>query len=199
MNGARHLTFDGWRHLRVARHPYSSSVHLTPEVVTPQLRGLFGRPYVYAVETESTQHLAPADAPHGTVALAEHQTKGRGRLGRVWVDEPSTGLKFSVTLRPPQPVARWPEITLVAAAAVSGAIPGSTIKHPNDVLLNGLKVAGILADATDRVVLGIGINVGSTPWPDSGYVNADRLELLVEILERLEAGYDAWAAQLTDS
>ena len=42
MNGARHLTFDGWRHLRVARHPYSSSVHLTPEVVTPQLRGLFG-------------------------------------------------------------------------------------------------------------------------------------------------------------
>ena len=193
------MKFDGWRRLRVARHPYSSSVHLTPDVVTPRLRGSFGRPYIYAVETESTQHMAPIDTPHGTVALAEHQTKGRGRLGRVWIDEPGTGLKFSITLRPPQPVSRWPEITLVAAAAVSGAVPGSTIKHPNDVLLDGLKIAGILADATDRVVLGIGINVGSTPWPDSGFVDADRLDLLVDVLERLEVGYDAWVAGLTGS
>ena len=67
------------------------------------------------------------------------------------------------------------------------------------MLLDGLKVAGILADATDRVVLGIGINVGSTPWPDSGFVEADRLELLVEILERLELGYNAWVEGLKDS
>ena len=193
------MKFDGWRHLKVARPPYSSSVHLTPDVVIPRLRGSFGHPYIYEVVTESTQLMAPPDAPHGTVALAEHQTKGRGRLGRVWIDEPATGLKFSVTLRPPLPVSRWPEITLVAAAAVSGAVPRSTIKHPNDVLLDGLKVAGILADATDRVVLGIGINVGSTPWPDSGFVEADRLELLVEILERLELGYNAWVEGLKDS
>ena len=114
----------------------------------PGCAGSFGRPYLYAAETPSTQTMPPDDAPHGTVALAEHQTAGRGRLGRVWVDEPGTGLAFSVVLRPPPPVARWPELTLVAAEAVAGAIgAGATIKHPNDVLVEGRKVAGILAEA----------------------------------------------------
>jgi BirA family biotin operon repressor/biotin-[acetyl-CoA-carboxylase] ligase len=143
--------------------------------------------------------MLPEDAPHGSVAVAEHQTEGRGRLGRVWVDEPGTGLALSVVLHPPPPIARWPEITLVAAKAVAGAIgEGATIKHPNDVLLDGRKVAGILAEAGDRVVLGIGVNVGLAPWAGAGSVDADRLELLVEILDRLERGYDRWVAGLTD-
>ncbi len=61
------------------------------------------------------------------------------------------------------------------------------------MLLDGRKVAGILAEASGHVVLGIGVNVGSAPWPGAGYVEAERLGLLVAILERLERRYDAWA------
>src|SRR5579871_5198586 len=169
-------------------------MELTPDVVVPRLRGRFGQPYLYRCETESTQTMAPADAAHGTVALAEHQTAGRGRRGGVWLDEPGAGLALSLVLRPPGPLARWPELTLIAAEAVADAVgPGATVKHPNDVLLDGRKVAGILAEATDHVVLGIGVNVGSAPWPGAGFVPADRLELLLAILERLETRYGSWA------
>src|SRR5262249_13861871 len=151
----------GWPQGRMRagpRHsPYSSAVALSPEIVLPSLRGTFGREYRYAAETASTQTMLAGDANHGAVALAEHQTAGRGRLGRVWIDEPGTGLSFSVVLEPPLPVRRWPELTLVAARAVAVAIgPGATIKEPNDVLLDGGKVAGILAEARDesRVVVG---------------------------------------------
>src|SRR6185437_14546934 len=90
-------------------------------------------------------------------------------------------------------VASWPTLTLVAADAVAGAIgEGATIKEPNDVLVDGRKVAGILAEAAEHVVLGIGVNVGAAPWPGAGSVEADRLELLVEILLRLERGYRSW-------
>ena len=168
---------------------------LEPEVVLPRLRGSFGREYHWAAEATTTQRMLPAGAAHGAVALAEHQTEGRGRLGRTWTD---SALMLSVALYPPQPVARWPELTLVAAHAVAGAIgPGATIKHPNDVLVGGRKAAGILAEAGERVVLGIGINVGSTAWPGSGFVHADRLDLLVEVLERLENGYDTWLHTLS--
>jgi BirA family biotin operon repressor/biotin-[acetyl-CoA-carboxylase] ligase len=172
-------------------------VALVPEIVLPRLRGSFGRPYLHAVEAPTTMAMPPADASHGTVALAEHQTAGRGRLGRIWVDEPGSGLAISVVLRPPQPMARWPELTLVAADAVAGAIgPGATIKEPNDVLVDGRKVAGILAEATDHVVMGIGVNIGQAPWPEAGAVDRDRLELLIEILDRLERRYDDWLDSL---
>jgi BirA family biotin operon repressor/biotin-[acetyl-CoA-carboxylase] ligase len=101
--------------------------------------------------------------------------------------------------RPPPPVAA-PELTLVAARAVADSIGATaTIKDPNDVLVRGRKAAGILAEAGEHVVLGIGVNVGSAPWPGAGFVERDRVELLVEILDRLERGYDAWAAGLTAS
>jgi BirA family biotin operon repressor/biotin-[acetyl-CoA-carboxylase] ligase len=168
-------------------------MELTSEAVLPRLRGSFGREYVWAPETGSTQRMLPADAAHGAVAVAEHQTEGRGRLGRVWVDEPRSGLTFSVCLRPPPPVARWPELTVVAARAVAGAIgPDAELKEPNDVLVGGRKVAGVLAEADERVVVGIGVNVGVAPWEGAGAVAADRLELLVSILERFEQGYDEW-------
>lgn len=161
--------------------------------MAPALRGTWGREYHWARETATTQRLLPEDAAHGAVALAEHQSEGRGRLGRSWVD---SGLMFSVALHPPQPVARWPELTLVAARAVADALgEGATIKHPNDVLIDGRKVAGILAEASERVVLGIGINVGGTLWPGAGFVERDRLDLLVEVLERLEQGYEAWLSR----
>jgi BirA family biotin operon repressor/biotin-[acetyl-CoA-carboxylase] ligase len=171
---------------------------LLPELVVPRLRGSFGRPYLHAFEAPSTQTMPPPDAPHGTVAFAEHQTQGRGRLGRVWIDEAGSGIAMSVVLRPSPPVADWPELTLIAAEAVAGAIgPGAEIKHPNDVLLGGRKVAGILAEAGEHVVLGIGVNVGSAPWEGAGFVDRDRLELLVEILDRLETGYNSWLSGRT--
>ena len=97
------------------------------------------------------------------------------------------------SLRPAPPVADWPQLTLVAAEAVAAAIgEGTAIKEPNDVLLDGRKVAGILAEASERVVLGIGVNVGSAPWPGAAAVAAERLDLLVAILWELERGYGAW-------
>jgi BirA family biotin operon repressor/biotin-[acetyl-CoA-carboxylase] ligase len=136
--------------------------------------------------------MLPPGAAHGAVAVAERQTEGRGRLGRTWVD---SALMFSVALYPEQPVADWPELTLVAAWSVADAIgPVASIKHPNDVLVNGRKAAGVLAEASTRVVLGIGINVGGTAWPGAGWVDRDRLDLLVDVLERLERGYDGWSA-----
>jgi BirA family transcriptional regulator, biotin operon repressor / biotin---[acetyl-CoA-carboxylase] ligase len=165
-------------------------VELTADVVLPALRGAFGRDYTFASEAPTTQRMFRDDARHGSVALTHHQSEGRGRLGRTWVD---SALMFSVLLEPPPPVAAWPELTLVAARAVAGAIgPEAEIKHPNDVLVDGRKVAGILAEASGRVVLGIGINVGGAGWPGAGWVERDRLELLVDVLARLEDGYAAW-------
>ncbi len=172
-------------------------VQLDAATVLPHLRGAFGREYHHAQETPTTQRMLPPDASHGAVAVAEHQTEGRGRLGRVWIDEPGRNLAFSVVLRAPLPIARWPELTVVAARAVAAAIgPEAQVKHPNDVLVNGRKVAGILAEASERVVLGIGVNVGACPWPGAGFVACDRLDLLVDVLVRLEQGYDAWLATL---
>jgi BirA family biotin operon repressor/biotin-[acetyl-CoA-carboxylase] ligase len=139
--------------------------------------------------------MLPAGAGHGAVALAEHQTAGRGRLGRVWIDAPEAGLTFSVALYPGPPVARWPELTLVAAGSIMTAIgPRATIKDPNDVLVDGRKVAGVLAEASERVVVGIGVNVGAVPWEGAGSVGGDRLELFVTILEHLEHGFETWQA-----
>jgi BirA family transcriptional regulator, biotin operon repressor / biotin---[acetyl-CoA-carboxylase] ligase len=170
---------------------------LRPEAVLPALRGAYGREFHYAAQTPTTQRMLPPGAAHGAVALAAHQTEGRGRLGRTWAD---SALMFSIALYPPLPVARWPELTIVAAQAVAGAIgPEATIKHPNDVLVEGRKVAGILAEASGRVVLGIGINVGAATWPGAGFVDRDPLELLVEVLERLERGYEAWTLTAGES
>jgi BirA family biotin operon repressor/biotin-[acetyl-CoA-carboxylase] ligase len=175
---------------------------LRPEDVLPRLRGAFGRTaYVYSVETPSTQRLLDG-RPHGAVAVAEHQTEGRGRRGSEWVDVPGRSLLVSVVLEPERPQAEWPQLTLVAARAVVEAIGrvagglAAEIDPPNDVLVAGRKVAGILAEAGEnRVVLGIGINVRETAWPGSGALGdeVDRAELLVTLLEELERGYEDWA------
>ena len=167
----------------------------------PLLRGSYGRGgYLYAESCPSTQRLAPEDAPHGTVAVAEHQTQGRGRLGRVWEDEPGASLLFSVVLRPRRPVAEWPTLTPVAGEAAAAAIETvagvrPAIKPPNDLLLGGRKLAGILAEAeSGRIVLGIGVNVAAAAYPGAACLGAgvDRAELLVELLVELERAVEAW-------
>lgn len=173
---------------------------LRPDDVLPRLRGAYGRTaYVYAESTPSTQRLLDG-RPHGSVAVADHQTEGRGRRGSEWVDVPGHSLLVSVVLEPERPQAEWPQLTLVAARAVVDAIGevaglAAEIDPPNDVLVDGRKVAGILAEAADRVVLGIGINVGETAWPGSGALGGEvgRAELLVVLLEELERRYELWA------
>ena len=179
----------------------------------PRLRGRFGRDYRYVERTASTQRLLD-DASEGAVAVADEQTEGRGRLGRSWVAGPGTSLLLSLLLEPPVAAARLPELTLVAGEACAEAIATvtglePTIKHPNDVLVGGRKVAGILAEARDgRVVLGLGVNVNAdenelptgTETPAGSLSLAagrefSRLELLVELLLRLERHYDAWTAR----
>jgi BirA family biotin operon repressor/biotin-[acetyl-CoA-carboxylase] ligase len=176
---------------------------LRPEQVQPLLRGSFGRDsYVYAESCPSTQRLAAPDAPHGTVAVAEHQTEGRGRLGRTWVDEPGASLLFSVVLRPTRPVQDWPTLTGVVGEAAADAVAALTalrpaIKPPNDLLLDGRKLAGILAEAQEgRIVLGIGVNVAAEPYPGSAALGAetDRAALLAELLVRLERAFAVWEA-----
>jgi BirA family biotin operon repressor/biotin-[acetyl-CoA-carboxylase] ligase len=146
--------------------------------------------------------------------VAEEQTEGRGRLGRSWQAKPGTSVLVSLLLEPPVAAAKLPGLTLVAAEACAEAITAVTglepaIKHPNDVLVDGRKVAGILAEAREgRVVLGIGINVNAseeelpteTETPAGSLSLAagrelSRVELLVELLLRLEQHYDAWRAR----
>ena len=178
---------------------------LAEAAVVPRLRGRFGRPYLHVDECGSTQRLIEPDAPEGAVVVAEHQTEGRGRLGRVWLDEPGQALLFSLCLRPSVGAARWPELTPVIGQAAADAIEAvaairPAIKPPNDLLVGGRKLAGILAEVTEgRLVVGIGINVGATPAAEHATSLAaesgrdhDRTELLVELLDRLERAYDAW-------
>jgi BirA family transcriptional regulator, biotin operon repressor / biotin---[acetyl-CoA-carboxylase] ligase len=181
--------------------------------VVPKLRGRFGHPYVFVEQCPSTQRLLADEYSEGAVALAEEQTEGRGRLGRAWLSPPGVSLLFSLLLEPPVDTAQLPELTLVAGRAAAEAIAQATgltpeIKLPNDILLGGKKTAGILAEARDgRVVLGIGINVNvdATDLPqgidppatslalETGH-EIDRVELLVELLDRLERAYDDWVA-----
>lgn len=177
--------------------------------VVPRLRGRFGRPFTFVESCPSTQRLLD-DAPEGAVAATGEQTEGRGRLGRTWEAPAGTSLLFSIALAPAIPAARLPELSLVAGAAVAEAIARETglptaVKHPNDVLIDGRKVAGILAESSEgRVVLGIGVNVAQTdaelprrvenPATSLALEGAtvDRVELLATILERLEQHYDRW-------
>jgi BirA family biotin operon repressor/biotin-[acetyl-CoA-carboxylase] ligase len=176
-----------------------------------EARGRFGRPFTWVESCPSTQRLLEG-APEGAVVAADEQTEGRGRLGRTWVAPKGTSLLFSIALVPRVPAGRLPELSLVAGDAVAEAIAAetglaTTVKRPNDVLVGGRKVAGVLAEAVEgRVALGIGVNVSqdetqlpraaATPATSLALEGAevDRAELLAAILERLERGYDAWVS-----
>lgn len=171
---------------------------------------MIGEPRTHVAACESTQLLLGPDDPEGAIATADHQTAGRGRLGRRWVEAPGTSTLVSVLLRPPQ----WrnaAELSLVAAAAVALALEDVTgaraqVKWPNDVLLAGRKVAGILAELRGgAVVLGIGVNVNQTEeqlpreakLPPTSLraldgLERDREDVLAAVLRRLDAQYARW-------
>jgi BirA family transcriptional regulator, biotin operon repressor / biotin---[acetyl-CoA-carboxylase] ligase len=184
---------------------------LSPGSVEPLLRGRLGRPYRFVEKCESTQRLVDPGGAEGTTVAADLQTHGRGRLGRRWEAPAGQALLFSVLLRPTPPMVLWPELSLVAGDAVAAALRAETsvaaeLSHPNDVLVEGRKLAGILPEASSgKVVLGIGLNVdqtveelpAETPKPPTSLrieTGRDwpRAPLLAAILLELERRYDDW-------
>ena len=150
----------------------------------------------------------------GAVVFAESQSRGRGRLGRLWLSPARKGLWFSILLRPDLPPQSATQLTVAAAAALARAIALQTrlvpeIKWPNDILIRGRKVAGILTELTaeldhiKEVVLGIGVdvNLDAAELPpelrkaatslkiESGQA-MDRAELAVAILRELDSDYE---------
>ena len=135
-----------------------------PDTVVPDGFRLLVREEVGSTNVEALE-LAAAGAPTGTIVWAERQSQGRGRRGRAW-ESPAGNLYCSVILRPrARPVA---QVSFVAAVAVAEAIErfdlGVQLKWPNDVLMDGAKVAGILLEGTgSALVLGTGVNIASAP------------------------------------
>ena len=173
-------------------------------------------------EAGSTNRLvadrARAGEPEGLVLVTEHQTAGRGRLDRVWVTPARAALTGSFLLRPPVAAERWPMLPLLTALAVGDAVvaaggPPVELKWPNDVLHDGLKLAGILLERIETAtgpaaVVGIGLNVSTTreelPVPTAaslvtaGMVAPDRTAILRALVTSLAQRYAAWAASAGD-
>lgn len=133
-----------------------------------------GRDIIFIEKLESTNIEARnyLDKPEGTVIICEEQTAGRGRLDRKWISPRDKGIWCSVILKPNFPMQRFPMLTHLAAAAVFKGLKEngieSWIKWPNDIVIQGKKVCGILCESVSlsnsahAVILGIGINVGQT-------------------------------------
>ncbi len=125
------------------------------------------------VETTNIEanRLAREGSPEGTLVVADAQTKGRGRLRRSWISPPGTGLYLSIVLRPTCAPDRFPALTLTAGVATASAIQQMglvpQLKWPNDILISGKKVGGVLTEVAfdkkqiDFAILGIGINVNT--------------------------------------
>jgi BirA family transcriptional regulator, biotin operon repressor / biotin---[acetyl-CoA-carboxylase] ligase len=172
-------------------------------------------------ETTSTNdvaaRLARGGAEEGAVVFAESQTKGRGRMGRSWVSPAGKGLWFTVLLRPDFPPQETTQLTVAAATALARAVTLQTgivpeIKWPNDILIRGRKIAGILTemraelDRVQEVLLGIGmdVNLEAGDFADGLHRTAtslkietgqtvNRAELAVAVLRELDRDYQAVA------
>jgi BirA family biotin operon repressor/biotin-[acetyl-CoA-carboxylase] ligase len=195
---------------------------LLPEEITLGLRThrLLGPVHHFdalASTNDLAKELAIRGAPEGTLVVAESQTRGRGRLGRQWDSPPGTGLYVSLLLRPELPPTEMPQITLTTAVAVARAVSRVTgltpgIKWPNDLLLNGKKLGGILtemeteSDQIRYLVVGLGLNVNNPAFPEELAAIAtslalatgrsySRVRLLQAWLEEFEELYGRFLAQ----
>lgn len=176
----------------------------------------FGKPLYCFNQLTSTNDLAAelarGGASEGTAILAETQTKGRGRQGRKWISQEGKSLTFSIVLRPSLPQELFTELTLAAAVGVARALERHgfhpAIKWPNDLLISGRKVCGILTEVGPKkdkmasAILGIGLNLTQNPGdfpadlrPAATSLKMQRNKvpsreaLLQEILSRLEEAY----------
>ena len=177
---------------------------------------------VHLPRVDSTQstifELAAQGAPDRSVVVADYQAAGRGRRGRAWDAPPGTGLLASILVRPRTAPERWAGYSLVSALAVAEALArvaglGARLKWPNDVLVGGRKIAGILlesrlsaggdAPTTGIIAIGVGLNLAQRSFPaglaaratsvvlESGRL-VDRDTALAAVLD----AFDAWRAQL---
>jgi BirA family biotin operon repressor/biotin-[acetyl-CoA-carboxylase] ligase len=169
-------------------------------------------------EAASTNQVAAerarAGAPDGLLVVADHQTGGRGRLDRTWETPPGTAVTFSLLLRPTVPASSWPWLPLLVGHTVAKALTAlgydARVKWPNDVLLDGLKVAGILVERVDTdsgpaAVVGVGVNVATAaeelPVPTATSLAVakpdaapSREDVLLGVAAGIREGYDAWQA-----
>jgi len=133
-------------------------------------------------------------AEEWTVVIAESQSQGRGKPGTSWYS-PSGGLYFSVILKPRKNPPDLAPLTQLAAKAVSRALHDHNphIKPPNDILIGGKKVCGILTEKTaDGLIIGIGLNININEFPaglDAGSISGDKETVLEEILRCLKEEY----------
>jgi BirA family biotin operon repressor/biotin-[acetyl-CoA-carboxylase] ligase len=189
---------------------------LTPDMLRQRLHGnLFGKRIYHFFKTDSTNRVAlemgHAGEAEGAVVLAEEQTAGRGRAGNSWHSERATGIYASLLLRPKLAPVQAPLLTMMAGLSAHTAVQGVAglrvdLKWPNDLLINGKKVGGILTEMHAEpaqvrfVIVGIGINVNQERFPselsklatslriETGRAQS-RLELLVRFLREFESDY----------
>ena len=178
-----------------------------------------GKTVHFARETDSTnlwiKRLAKEGAPEGTLALAEFQSAGRGRLGRSWEVPEGTSVMMSILLRPKFEPQYAPTLTLVMGMAVAKAVKSLgfdvSIKWPNDVVVSHKKICGILTEMgvrdgkIDYAVIGVGINVNIREFPEemadkatSLYLESgkefDRSQIPGLVMEAFEKYYEKFAA-----
>ena len=181
-------------------------------------RPALGRPLMYQPITASTNDdalkAARSGAPHGSVFLADEQTAGRGRRGHAWLAAPGESLLFSVLLRPKLELAQASALTLAIGLALRDAVApliasSPEIKWPNDLYVEGKKLAGILVESQlqgsdlQAVIVGVGLNVASRDFPPEiaktatslallGAARLEREPLLLEILEAMALRLDEY-------
>lgn len=175
-----------------------------------------GQELHYFQEIDSTnleaKRLGEQNTPHGTLVIAEKQTAGRGRRGKGWESPAGSSIYMTILLRPELEPVHAPMLTLVMAMAVTKAIQQETtleakIKWPNDVVVNGKKVVGILTemsteiDYINHVVIGVGINVNTPEFPEEISATATSLALeigkqirrsplIVSVMQQFETYYE---------
>lgn len=152
----------------------SPDILIAEEISSGLVTGTIGRKILCFKNTDSTNRIAfklgEQGAEEGTVVIAEEQSRGKGRLGRQWESPSGVNLYCSIILRPPLMPVKAPQCTFLSAVAVSQTIETTTtliprIKWPNDVLVNGMKVSGMLNEMSAEmekinfIVLGIGVNI----------------------------------------
>src|SRR5580693_1135988 len=199
---------------------------LTPDMLKQRMKGsLFGKRIFHFFKTDSTNRVAlelgHAGEPEGAVVLAEEQTAGRGRAGRAWHSDRGTGIYVTLLLRPKLAPVQAPLLTMMAGLSARAAIESRTglapdLKWPNDLLIRGKKVGGILTEMHAEpaqvrfVIVGIGLNVNQEKFPaelsaiatslrvETGKPQS-RLELLVRLLREFENDYNRFLTEGAES
>lgn len=190
---------------------------LTPDMLRQRLKGsVFGKRIYHFFKTDSTNRVAlelgHAGEPEGAVVLAEEQTAGRGRAGRSWQSDRAAGIYVTLLLRPKLSPVQAPLLTMMAGLSAYAAIQAHTgltadLKWPNDLLVRGKKVGGILTEMHAEpsqvrfVIVGIGLNINQEKFPGELATTAtslrietgkfeSRLEVLVRLLREFENDYN---------